>query len=162
MFEFRKQFSDEALEISTFYDRILLEKGKSIPHELKIKFAIDGKERDFLVHRATYSNISGEVIGIVGVMLDITERKKAEQALLKTEEIRKKEIHHRIKNNLQVISSLLSLQAEHFSDKKVRESFQESQNRVISMSLIHDNKIHFFGFCMSSQEESCFCLSASC
>lgn len=138
IFEFRKQFSDEAIEISTFYDRILLEEGKSIPHELKVRFAIDGEEKDFLVHRATYSNISGEVIGIVGVMLDITERKKAEQALLKTEEVRKKEIHHRIKNNLQVISSLLSLQAEHFSDKKVRESFQDSQNRVISMSLIHE------------------------
>lgn len=138
IFEFRKQFSDEAIEISTFYDRILLEEGKSIPHELKVRFAIDGEEKDFLVHRATYSNISGEVIGIVGVMLDITERKKAEQALLKTEEVRKKEIHHRIKNNLQVISSLLSLQAEHFSDKKVKESFQDSQNRVISMSLIHE------------------------
>jgi two-component sensor histidine kinase len=71
-------------------------------------------------------------------MLDITERKRAEEALLRTEEIRKKEIHHRIKNNLQVISSLLSLEADHFTDKKVKESFQESQNRVISMSLIHE------------------------
>jgi len=138
LFEFREQFSNKTIEISTFYDRILLEEGKSIPHELKIKCAIDGKERDFLAHKATYSSISGEIIGIVGVMLDITERKKAEQALLKTEEIRKKEIHHRIKNNLQVISSLLSLQAEYFSDRKVRESFQDSQNRVISMSLIHE------------------------
>jgi PAS domain S-box-containing protein len=138
MYELREQYSDGAIETSTFYDRVLLEEGKSIPHELKIRYALDGKERDFLTHKATYSSISGEIIGIVGVMLDITERKKAEQALLKTEEIRKKEIHHRIKNNLQVISSLLSLQAEHFSDRKVRESFQDSQNRVISMSLIHE------------------------
>ncbi|WP_269852102.1 sensor histidine kinase [Methanosarcina horonobensis] len=57
---------------------------------------------------------------------------------MKTEEIRKKEIHHRIKNNLQVISSLLSLQADHFSDRRVKESFHDSQNRVISMSLIHE------------------------
>ncbi len=82
-------------------------------------------------------NEEGEV-HLQGIILDITEHKKAEDALFHMEEIRKKEIHHRIKNNLQVISSLLSLQAEHFSDKKVRESFQDSQNRVISMSLIHE------------------------
>ncbi|MFY9338171.1 MAG: histidine kinase dimerization/phosphoacceptor domain -containing protein [Methanosarcina flavescens] len=138
MFEFRKQFSDKTIEVFTYYDRILLEEGKSIPHELKIPCAVNGKERNFLAHKATYSSVSGDIIGIVGVMLDITELKKAEQALLKTEEIRKKEIHHRIKNNLQVISSLLSLQAEHFSDREVRESFHDSQNRVISMSLIHE------------------------
>jgi two-component sensor histidine kinase len=91
-----------------------------------------------LLHKATYSNIAGDVIGIVGISLDITKRKKAEEALLKTENIRKKEIHHRIKNNLQVISSLLSLQAENFKDEKVKEAFQDSQNRVISMSLIHE------------------------
>ena len=138
MYEFRDQYSQETLNKSVYYDDILLEEGKSLPHELKIKCAIDGKLRDFLAHKATYSDVSGKVIGIVGVMLDITDRKKAEQALLKTEEIRKKEIHHRIKNNLQVISSLLSLQAEYFSDKKVKESFHDSQNRVISMSLIHE------------------------
>lgn len=135
--EFKNHFSEEAYSNSETLDRILLKEGKSIPHELKITCA-SGKERDFLVHEAAYSSISGDIIGTVGVMLDITERKRAEQALLKTEEIRKKEIHHRIKNNLQVISSLLSLQAEHFSDKKVRESFQDSQSRVISMSLIHE------------------------
>jgi two-component sensor histidine kinase len=50
-----------------------------------------------------------------GAIYDITERKKAEEALEKMEKIRIKEIHHRIKNNLQVISSLLDLQAETFS-----------------------------------------------
>ena len=77
-------------------------------------------------------------------MKDITERKKAENALKKIEEARKKEIHHRIKNNLQVISSLLDLQAEKFAGNdsydtsKVLAAFKDSQNRVISMALIHE------------------------
>jgi len=73
-----------------------------------------------------------------GTVQDITERKRAEEALAKLEKIRIKEIHHRIKNNLQVISSLLSLQAEKFSDTKILEAFKESQNRVASMALIHE------------------------
>jgi two-component sensor histidine kinase len=75
---------------------------------------------------------------------DVTDRVKAKEALVKIEDARKKEIHHRIKNNLQVISSLLDLQAEKFINKKavptpeILEAFRESQNRVISMSLIHE------------------------
>ncbi|MHC1755739.1 MAG: PAS domain S-box protein [Methanosarcina sp.] len=69
---------------------------------------------------------------------DITESKKAKEALEKIDKIRIKEIHHRIKNNLQVISSLLDLQAEKFRNKEVLEAFRESQNRVTSMSLIHE------------------------
>ncbi len=56
-----------------------------------------------------------------GIILDITEHKKAEEALLQMVEIRKKEIHHRIKNNLQVISTLLYLESGNFSDEKVIE-----------------------------------------
>ncbi|MDD4497648.1 MAG: sensor histidine kinase, partial [Methanosarcinaceae archaeon] len=59
-------------------------------------------------------------------------------ALAKNEEIRKREIHHRIKNNLQVVSSLLSLQSEKFEDEKVVAAFRESEQRVISMALIHE------------------------
>jgi len=65
----------------------------------------------------------------------------AEEALEKIDKIRVKEIHHRIKNNLQVISSLLSLQAERFEDKEVLEAFRESQNRVESIAMIHE-KLH--------------------
>ena len=54
-----------------------------------------------------------------GIVQDITERKKAEEALANLEIARKKEIHHRIKNNLQVISSLLDLQAEKFKNRKI-------------------------------------------
>ncbi len=81
---------------------------------------------------------SGKPVLVQGSIYDINERKAAEEALAKAEEIRKKEIHHRIKNNLQVISSLLSLQAEKFTDEVVVEAFKESQNRVTSMSLIHE------------------------
>jgi len=79
-----------------------------------------------------------------GSIHDITERKLIEETVKKNEDARIKEIHHRIKNNLQVISSLLDLQAETFSDQeicnnsKVVEAFRESQNRVISMALIHE------------------------
>ncbi len=80
----------------------------------------------------------GRVCRLLGIIKDVTERKLSEEALRKSEEISKKEIHHRIKNNLQVISSLLDLQADFFRDKKVIEAFRESQNRVISMALIHE------------------------
>lgn len=75
---------------------------------------------------------------------DVTERIKAKETLVKIEDARKKEIHHRIKNNLQVISSLLDLQAETFNHREtvtapeILEAFRESQNRVISMFLIHE------------------------
>ncbi|AKB76746.1 sensory transduction histidine kinase [Methanosarcina horonobensis HB-1 = JCM 15518] len=73
-----------------------------------------------------------------GMMYDITDRKIAEESLEKMDKIRIKEIHHRIKNNLQVICSLLSLEADKFSDEKMLEAFRESQNRVASMALIHE------------------------
>lgn len=78
------------------------------------------------------------------VVTDLTEQKKNEEMLANIEIARKKEIHHRIKNNLQVISSLLDLQAEKFNnrgcvkDSEILEAFRVSQDRVISMALIHE------------------------
>ncbi|WP_410509163.1 PAS domain S-box protein [Methanosarcina hadiensis] len=87
---------------------------------------------------------NGRVKRILGAVKDITERKKAEKALANIETARKREIHHRIKNNLQVISSLLDLQAEklrnkkHAEDPEVLTAFRESQDRVMSIALIHE------------------------
>jgi PAS domain S-box-containing protein len=72
---------------------------------------------------------------------DITERKKMEQAIsnsLKEKEILLREIHHRVKNNMQVISSLIGLQATYIKDKNTVEMFSQSQNRIKTMAIVHD------------------------
>jgi PAS domain S-box-containing protein len=112
-------------------------KGKAYSIEYRIVLA-NGKERAVHMQSEIIFDEKNTHIGAKGIIQDITERKEAEEALANIEIARKKEIHHRIKNNLQVISSLLDLQADKFNNPKVIEAFRESQNRVISMALIHE------------------------
>jgi PAS domain S-box-containing protein len=83
----------------------------------------------------------GKSIGIRGVISDISRNKKYEKQILnslKEKEILLKEVHHRVKNNMAVISSLLGLQAEYIDDKKYLDMFNESNSRIRSMALVHE------------------------
>jgi two-component sensor histidine kinase len=77
-----------------------------------------------------------------GIVFDVTERMEADQRLkvaLLEKDVLLKEVHHRVKNNMQVISSLLNLQAGQEQDKRVLNALQDAQDRVAAMALVHEN-----------------------
>jgi PAS domain S-box-containing protein len=79
---------------------------------------------------------------ILAVVRDITERKQAEkdmQASLREKDSLLKEIHHRVKNNLQIVSSLLNLQSVRLDNHIAKAALKDTQNRVRSMALIHEH-----------------------
>jgi two-component sensor histidine kinase len=91
---------------------------------------------------------------------EIADRKKAEEKVqqsLKEKEILLQEIHHRVKNNMQVISSLLDLQSQYVNDRESLEMFKEGQNRILFMASVHEKlyqsedlaKINFDGYIRS-------------
>ena len=99
-----------------------------------------GNELQLLSFRFPFTDASGRRL-LGGVAVDISEQVRAEQALsaaLTAKEALLRELHHRVKNNLQVISSLLSMQAACLNDLGVAEALEESQKRVQCMAMIHD------------------------
>jgi PAS domain S-box-containing protein len=127
--EEREAVNESNLEISRkkqrVFERTLLAKdGRRIPCEISSHlFEMNGQPT------------------ILAIARDITERKKAEESLraaLREKDVMLKEIHHRVKNNMQVMSSLLRLQAAQLTDRKAREAFRKSQTRIQSMAMIHE------------------------
>jgi PAS domain S-box-containing protein len=81
-------------------------------------------------------------LAVEGIARDITERKLADEKIRRTlreKEVMLNEIHHRVKNNLQVVSSLLNMQAAQVLDPIAQRMFIDSQNRIQSMALIHQH-----------------------
>ncbi|MCO5383834.1 MAG: PAS domain S-box protein [Methanosarcina barkeri] len=121
-----------------------VKQGEKVQQYETLRLRKDGRIINVSITLSPVFDIYGKLTAVSLIYRDITKRKEAEAALEKIQEAHIKEIHHRIKNNLQVISSLLDLQAEKFSTlevchtSEVVEAFTESQNRVASMALIHE------------------------
>jgi len=101
----------------------------------------DGGHIPVRVSAAPLRDADGRPTGYVFVMQNVAERLAAEKQIersLVEKEILLREIHHRVKNNLQIISSMLNLQGERSADPDMREVFQESEVRIRAMALVHE------------------------
>ena len=152
-------YSAEEMYRQTFYDLTLPEE---VEDSLKNWDSLLSGEVDNFSREQTYLNKNGDHISTnvtvslvrdtkgnpnyyVAVFEEITERKAQERALkesLAEKEILLKEVHHRVKNNMQVITSILNLQSAYINDDGALQMLKESQDRIKSMSLIHESLYH--------------------
>ncbi len=116
-------------------------RGEQIPESVEYQIKGRNNHEFWVILNSRWHYENGIPIGATVVVHDITERKLAEhqiRASLKEKEVLLQEIHHRVKNNLQIISSLLSLQSGYIKEQQARANLQDSQDRVRSMALIHE------------------------
>jgi PAS domain S-box-containing protein len=115
---------------------------KKEPFSLEIRIKNPDSEYKWIFNSAAPCFLNGgEFAGYVFLGIDITERKKIRKEIeksLKEKELLLKEIHHRVKNNLQIILSILSLQKNYITDQPVKDVLNACRNRALSVALIHE------------------------
>jgi PAS domain S-box-containing protein len=159
---FNQNYSKSVFDLYGYYPEI----GKAVGSDNSIKYhpywddkymeAFSGKKVEFISERKTLKgevivrqmilnpikDAFNNVIEVSGIGFDITENKKNEERVsqsLKEKEILLKEVHHRVKNNMQVISSILNLQSSYVKDEYALSLLKECQNRIKSMAYIHES-----------------------
>ena len=119
--------------------------GYTFPNGIEFRFRnTSGQSRWYNGVGNAVADVDGKFLTFLGVARDVTERKKAEEQIresLLEKETLLKEVHHRVKNNMQVISSLLRLQEGIVKDKASAMLLRDSQNRIQSMALVY-NKLY--------------------
>lgn len=134
-------FPPDEAEFFTAKDREALKSADMTDISEEPITTVDGEIRYLHTQKISIKDANGNPLYLLGISEDITERKRAQEQLhkaLRDKEVLLKEIHHRVKNNLQIVSSLLSLQSEKTDDPLILEAFAEAESRVRSMSLVHE------------------------
>ena len=163
LMSFNKNYADAVFDLYGFYPKIVdgvknrINKKSLQPFwDEKYEETFKGKKVEFITERINTRgnriirevflnpifNENNEVVLVSGIAHDITDKQIAEENLkdsLKEKEVLLKEVHHRVKNNLQVISSILNLQSSYIEDEKIITILRESQDRIKTMSIIHES-----------------------
>jgi PAS domain S-box-containing protein len=119
--------------------RKVAESGEGVTSESQVN--LQGETYWFMDQSYPIRDSAGNVMAVATISRNITERKRAEKqirASLREKEVLLQEIHHRVKNNLNVIASLLDLQADTVQDPVALRAFADSRRRIRSMALIHE------------------------
>jgi PAS domain S-box-containing protein len=129
------------IEYPKFYEEVklkikqVLKTGKIISQQFKYRY-----KGVYLYYENRFSKISDdEVVVVVRNVTEEVENEKKLKEIIQEKEVLLKEVHHRVKNNLQIINSILNLQSSYVTDKKILDIINESQNRIRSMSYIHES-----------------------
>lgn len=133
----------EAQPLISIKQRVLT---SGIGMRAEVSLTINGKLRYYDLTVEPLRNSIGDIEGITCAAMDISDRKHIEEQLkisLQQKEVLFQEIHHRVKNNLQLVSSLLDLQSQQIDDPEIFALFQASQSRIKSMALIHEELYQF-------------------
>lgn len=135
---------EDIKDISPVLDGFLRQKerarqaGEKLDFTQVLEYRFKDKKGRWHYIESTINNIKDDLLI---VSRDISERKQQQEAIkasLREKEILLQEVHHRVKNNLQIISSLLYLQSKNIQAPELLDQFRDSQNRIKSMALIHE------------------------
>ena len=135
---FEKPFTTFKEELVAIYE------GKNKFESEAVNQTLTGEKIDVLL-TLTHPEWDKEFKHVVITIMDIGKRKKVEKALnssLREKEILLNELHHRTKNNMQIIVGMLSLKSGYITDSGVQDIFSEMQNRIYSMSMVHEDLYH--------------------
>jgi PAS domain S-box-containing protein len=134
-------FSPESVAEIQKSDRAVIEEGRKVTREENGLAAGKGEPRTYLTAKLPLRDASGALIGLCGISSDISDRKRSEdeiRRLLGEKDLLLQEVHHRVKNNLTAVRSMLDYQASASPIPEAAEALREAAGRVYSIALLYE------------------------